>query len=114
MTIATAPARRAVPVAAEHDSQAGHHPPASPPPVLTAASREALWRHAGLERDAAGLRTLLDDEHPLVRLIATGALVRTESRGAHVRRDHPELEAGFDHIHVTLGGDGEPVLAEWH
>ena len=94
-------------------TQSRRHPDASPPPRLTAASREALWRHAGLERDAAGLRTLLEDEHPLVRLIAICALARTESRGAHVRRDFPELDPSFDHLHVTVGTDGEPVLAEW-
>src|SRR5690242_3673476 len=46
-------------------------PPA--PPTLTQESREALWRHAGLERDGAGLRTLSCDPHPLVRLIAQSA-----------------------------------------
>ena len=33
-------------------------------PELTAASRDALWRYAGLERDADGLTRLLDDAHP--------------------------------------------------
>ena len=97
-----------------HATHTQRHPQASPPPRLTEASREALWRDAGLERNADGLRTLLDDEHPLVRLIATCALARTESRGAHLRRDFPELDPGFDHLHVTVGADAEPSFAEWH
>jgi hypothetical protein len=53
------------------------------PPIPRAASRAALWRPAGLERDGVGLRRLAGDEHPLVRLIAASALARPESRGAH-------------------------------
>jgi L-aspartate oxidase len=76
-------------------------------------SRERLWRYAGLERDGDGLSTLLDDPHPLVRLIATAALARTESRGAHWRRDFPDLDAQFDERHVTLVADQESVLERW-
>jgi L-aspartate oxidase len=83
------------------------------PPRLEQASREALWRHAGLERSAQGLRTLLDDPHPLVRMIATCGLARTESRGAHERTDHPTTDPRFEHRHVTLVGDGEAVLERW-
>ncbi len=82
-------------------------------PGLTQASRDALWRCAGIERDAEGLRALLDDPYPLVRLIAASALVRTESRGAHRRRDFSELDPRFDNRHVTLGPAGEPALEEW-
>jgi len=77
------------------------------------ASRAALWRNAGLERDAQGLRTLLSDPHPLLRLIAACALTRTESRGAHRRRDFPELDSRFDGVHVTVGRQQTPRLEHW-
>jgi L-aspartate oxidase len=92
-------------------------PPAGPPPPLTPASREALWRRAGLERDGDGLRALADDPHPLVGLVARSALARAESRGAHQRRDHPELDPSLDCMHVTVSGGvsaGEtPILQKW-
>jgi len=84
-----------------------------PKPALSPASRAALWSHAGLERDADGLRTLLDDEHPLVRLIARAALAREESRGAHQRTDFPALDPAMDHRHVTLTGGDDPVIEMW-
>jgi L-aspartate oxidase len=96
------------------DAAAAHaqmQPPT--PPALTQLSREALWRHAGLERDGEGLRTLTADPHPLVRLIAQGALARTESRGAHQRRDFPELDHGFDNGHITLRESRDPELQIW-
>jgi L-aspartate oxidase len=83
------------------------------PPELLPASRQSLWLRAGLVRDADGLTELLGDPHPLVRLIASGALARTESRGAHRRRDFPELDPGFDRRHITLVSGREPTAAEW-
>ena len=65
-------------------------------------TRAALWRHAGLERDAEGLRTLLDDPHPLARLIAACALAREESRGAHRRNDFPETDPALDLRHGVV------------
>jgi L-aspartate oxidase len=84
-----------------------------PPPPLTEDSRAALWQYAGLERDGDGLRTLAGDAHPLVRLIATSALARAESRGAHQRRDYPERDPELDNRHVTMVADQPPTLAEW-
>src|SRR6185295_7600829 len=40
------------------------------------ATREAVWRGAGLERDAEGLTELLENPHPLARLVAASALAR--------------------------------------
>jgi L-aspartate oxidase len=94
-------------------------PPGEPPtaPTLEAASREtrtALWEHAGLVRDAEGLRSLADDPHPLAALIARHALLRTESRGAHTRADFPALDPALDlHHSVTRGGADEPAFERW-
>jgi L-aspartate oxidase len=90
-------------------------PPAGAAPVRrpSAESRQALWRDAGIERDADGLRRLTGDDHPLVRLIAGCALTREESRGAHQRRDFPDLETSLDGHHVTVTGAAKPVLTEW-
>lgn len=87
--------------------------PALPRPDLTAASREALWRHAGIERDADGLRTLLGDPHPLVRLVGASALAREESRGAHLRRDFPQRSAALDEQHTVVRATDVPVLEHW-
>jgi L-aspartate oxidase len=86
----------------------------SPPaPRLNADSREALWRHAGLVRDGESLRLLLADPHPLVRLIAAGALAREESRGSHQRLDFPDRDTALDRRHFTLPADGRPAIATW-
>jgi L-aspartate oxidase len=83
------------------------------PPALSPESRRALWELAGLERDGDGLKALSGDPHPLVRLIAECALARTESRGAHQRRDFPELDHSLDGRHVTLAAGRAPVLENW-
>jgi L-aspartate oxidase len=87
--------------------------PVKPPPAIEPASRESLWRHAGLERDGPGLRQLTRDGHPLVRLIATSALTRTESRGAHQRTDFPERDPLLDGRHVTIRTGEDPVIESW-
>jgi L-aspartate oxidase len=80
----------------------------------TRATREAMWELAGLARDAAGLTRLLEDPHPLARLVARSALSREESRGAHARTDHPALEPARDERHtVILGGQENPLLERW-
>ncbi|MBV9804614.1 MAG: FAD-dependent oxidoreductase [Solirubrobacterales bacterium] len=80
---------------------------------ISSESRRALWRHAGLERDGPGLERLAQDEHPLVRLIAAGALARTESRGAHRRTDFPQRDPELDGAHFTIAAGRTPVLKTW-
>ncbi|HEY7618902.1 MAG TPA: FAD-dependent oxidoreductase [Solirubrobacteraceae bacterium] len=77
-------------------------------------TREALWRHAGLVRNADGLTALANDPHPLARLIARHALLRTESRGAHSRVDFPGTDPALDlHHSVTRGGADAPAFERW-
>jgi L-aspartate oxidase len=77
----------------------------APPPAASPATRAALWRDAGIVRGDDGLRALLSDPHPLARLIARCALERGESRGAHVRLEHPARDPALDHRHVVVHGD---------
>ena len=87
--------------------------PAAPAP--SRETREAMWRHAGLERDAASLAELLDDPHPLARLVAASALHREESRGAHLRSDFPERASELDDAHTTVVAAAlEPQFETWH
>jgi L-aspartate oxidase len=76
-------------------------------------TRAALWRHAGLRRDAEGLSRLAEDAYPLARLIGAACLAREESRGAHQRTDHPATEPALDCMHALLGSAGEPELRRW-
>jgi L-aspartate oxidase len=76
-------------------------------------TREALWRDAGILREAAGLRRLLEDPHPLARMIARCGLAREESRGAHRRSDHPERDPALDHRHAVLRDGDQPVWQSW-
>lgn len=96
-------------------------PPGAPEPYagdpVTAPSREtraAVWRHAGLERDAAGLEQLVSDTHPLARLVAISAKAREETRGSHARAEFPELDPTLDRHHTILGPDTEiPRFEAW-
>jgi L-aspartate oxidase len=83
-------------------------------PAPTRETRKAMWRHAGLERSAEGLRPLLEDPHPLARLVAASALSREESRGAHARSDFPGTDPSLDGRHTVIAGGGDaPATAEW-
>jgi L-aspartate oxidase len=65
-------------------------------------------------RDADGLRRLLDAPHDLVRLIAAHALLREETRGAHVRADFPATDPALDRRHVVSPRSAAPpVLESW-
>jgi L-aspartate oxidase len=89
-------------------------PPApAPSPVPPARTRSALWRLAGLERDRHGLAELAEDPFPLARMVAAAALAREETRGAHVRLDHPETDASLDDRHAVTETVGPARLERW-
>jgi L-aspartate oxidase len=101
----------------DEPAAAGPLAPAAGTPVAVAPTREtrkAMWRHAGLERDAEGLTDLLDDPHPLARLVARSALFREETRGAHARREFPDRDTDLDGHHTVIDAAGvEPRLQSW-
>jgi L-aspartate oxidase len=84
-------------------------PDPAPIAAVRRDTRTALWEHAGIERSAAGLEPLLDEPHPLARLIARSALERKESRGTHTRIDHPDLDPRLDGSHGVLLGPAEQL-----
>jgi L-aspartate oxidase len=96
-----------LPIAPDDPPVAG---PVSPP---AQATREALWRHAGLSRDGEGLAVLAEDPHPLARLVAACAILRQESRGAHFRSDFPQTDPALDGHHAVVGPDESPAFASW-
>jgi len=77
------------------------------------ATRDAVWRLAGPLRLPEQLRELRDDPYPLAAAIATCALERDESRGGHLRADHPGIDPELDGIHIVFGPDGETHREEW-
>ncbi|HUB72872.1 MAG TPA: FAD-dependent oxidoreductase [Solirubrobacteraceae bacterium] len=83
------------------------------PPAAEASTRAALWRDAGIVRSEESLTRLLGEPHPLARLIARCALARTESRGAHVRSDHPQRDPRLDLHHAQLEGEADPSWQLW-
>ena len=77
------------------------------------ATRAALWRHAGLRREPAGLRELAGDPFRLARMIGAACLAREESRGAHWRGDHPATDPGLDGMHSVVAPGTEPRFERW-
>ncbi len=84
------------------------------PDAAMAELRTAMTAHAGVVRDAEGLRTLialidrLESQHGpaavllAARLIAQAALDRRESRGGHYRSDYPQTDGAAVHTRVRI------------
>ena len=94
----------------------------APPHVL----RKAMSLQVGLERDAKGLGAALETVDRLerathdpallnmlaaARLVAAGALARTESRGGHWRSDYPATRDKAERTFITLA-DSRHIAAE--
>jgi L-aspartate oxidase len=106
---------RAALAALDEPAAAQAFPKARPAPSVLPerSTRDALWRFGGIERDARGLEQLLEDPFPLARVIATCALAREESRGAHQRRDRPQQDHALDRIHAVVLGSDPPLFERW-
>jgi L-aspartate oxidase len=74
--------------------------------------REITWRHAGIVRNAEGLKTGLNllaaiqqnsNLLTVARIIHECALAREESRGAHYRDDFPAPSPSLLHSYVRHG-----------
>jgi L-aspartate oxidase len=90
------------------------------PPPVSAATREALWRDAGIERSTEGLARLAAEaaeggraSHPLARTIAACARERRESRGAHRRVEYPEADPELERRHIVVDARGELAWETW-
>ncbi|MGH4007587.1 MAG: L-aspartate oxidase [Pseudonocardiaceae bacterium] len=129
-------ARAAEAVAADLAMSPRPGPPLPPVEVQPVVDRDVLQRamsaYAGIGRDAAGLaaasavvgaitqrpvQTARDAEDAGLTLAAAALLAaataRTETRGCHVRTDHPRTVARWRHsLTVVLDDAGAPVVAQ--
>jgi L-aspartate oxidase len=79
----------------------------------TEGTRDAVWNLAGPLRGPQQLEELLGDPYPLAGAIAACALARRESRGGHLRSDHPGPDRELDGIHIVRGFRGEIRHESW-
>ena len=90
--------------------------PGTPPPPapleMPSRRRARRWSRGGLARSREGLERLLADEHPLARIVARCALLREETRGAHVRTDFPQPMPRWTACTASAGG--EPAFGSGH
>jgi L-aspartate oxidase len=104
--------------------------------------RRTMWEHVALRREAAGLEQAMERLKQLARsqpadpetanmlvaaqLVASAALGRRESRGAHFRADYPAIDARLEGRHSLLtarardivdfarvGGASDAALPKW-
>jgi L-aspartate oxidase len=97
----------------EDAAPAGDPPAMQPVAPPSRETRERMWLHAGIERSREGLESLLDDPFPLARLVASCALLREESRGAHHRTDFPGTDRKLDSRHAVIPRAEAPAFAAW-
>jgi L-aspartate oxidase len=98
----------------EPEPDAPGAPAGDPPEPPTRETREAMWRLAGLERQADDLTVLESDPHPLARLVAAAAKAREETRGGHARTEFPQSDGRLDGRHsVFLPQASAPALVSW-
>ena len=77
------------------------------------ATRELLWRCAGIERNAEDLAELATSPNPLVRQIGAHSIAREETRGAHHRIDFPDTDPALDFQHYVTSREDAPALQRW-
>ncbi len=77
------------------------------------ATRDAVWRRAGPQRNPDDLAALVSNPYPLASATASSALRRPESRGGHLRVDCPQTDPELDGVHLILSPGGEVHRERW-